>query len=355
MKRAIQLLLALAVSGFFIWWSLRNTNIEEVWATILRADLKRVALYVGVLVIIHFLRTLRWGLLLEPLAKPKFSELNPLSAVGVAALMMLPFRLGELARPLLAAEYLKVSRSAAMASIVVERVVDGVVMALLLVALLWSIPAEQAVGPVEYYRRGGAAIALFWALGLAALVFAVWKPDLFVKLLRATVGRISPKVAEKVEEKLSSFINGLRVLPSVGKAASFFALTAAYWLINGYGLSLLGPAFGLEFTLKQAYTVLGMQVIGAMIPAGPGMIGTFQAFTQLGVGFFFKGIDAQSAAFANTVWFLQFTQQALFGRWFILGGRVKPGAVLGGLTGRSKEKQEAAPDIEPMPALSIEK
>jgi uncharacterized protein (TIRG00374 family) len=357
MKRAIQLLLALGMSAFFVWLSLRKTDVGAVWETILRADLKLIAIGVLISVIVHFLRTIRWGLLLEPLGRPKFSELNALSAVGFMALMVLPLRLGEFARPLLAAGHLKISRTAAMASVVVERVVDGLIMALLLVALLWSIPPEKAGDMLVYYRKGGALIALGWGCGLAVLVFAVWQHDRFVAILRSTVGRVAPGLATKIETLLSSFIEGLRVLPSVGKAIWFFVLTFAYWFISGLALKILGPAFGLDFNLKQAFTILGMQVIGAMVPAGPGMIGVSQTFTQLGISFSYHGVDTQAAAFANTVWFIQFAQQVLFGLWFVMSGRVKLGEVFSFTrptdSGDSKDDDSAKRDVEATPVAGL--
>jgi uncharacterized protein (TIRG00374 family) len=345
MKRALQFIVALGISGLAIWLSIRNTDVSRVWNAILNADRLCIAKYVAVLVVIHFIRTIRWGLLLAPLAKPRFRDLNPLSAVGIMALMVLPLRLGEFARPLLAAEYLKVKRSAALASVVVERIVDGLVMALLLVALLWSINPNPGTGGehLAKYRIGGALVAAAWGVGLAALIFAVWNQARAAAILRATVGRVLPGLEHRIEEMLNAFIDGLKVLPSFGKAVWFFVLTGAYWCLAGWGLKLLAPGFGLPMTAMQAFTVLGMQVIGAMIPAGPGMVGTFQLFTTYGLSFFVveAGGNPAVVAFANTVWFLQFVQQALFGFWFIANGRVKPHAILLSVLGRSK-----SPDVE---------
>ena len=51
-----------------------------------------------VLTAVHLIRTVRWGILLEPVAKVPFGKLNAVSAVGFMALVLLPFRLGEFAR-----------------------------------------------------------------------------------------------------------------------------------------------------------------------------------------------------------------------------------------------------------------
>ena len=91
--------------------------------------------------------------------------------------------------------------------------------------------------------------------------------------------------------------------------------------------------------------MLGLQVIGAMIPAGPGMVGTIQFFTSLGVGLFIgDGPEARvaAAAFAHTAWALSFSQQVLTGLYFVATGQVPIADLLGGLGGTT----DGAP-IEP--------
>ena len=48
---------------------------------------------------------------------------------------------------------------------------------------------------------------------------------------------------------MDAFIHGLRLVPSRGKVALFFALTAAYWALNGWGMQLLARAFALDLAL----------------------------------------------------------------------------------------------------------
>src|SRR4051812_49547494 len=126
---AVRVILSLGVSALFVWLSLRNADLRAVGRAIASASVPRMAAYAVVLVIIHLVRTVRWGILLEPLGHVGFKRLNSASAVGFMLLMLLPFRLGEFARPILIARPpqgtgVRLRRSGAMASIVVERLVD---------------------------------------------------------------------------------------------------------------------------------------------------------------------------------------------------------------------------------------
>ena len=98
-KLALRTVLSLAMSAFFIWLSLRHTDVRAVLAAMSAADPLRIAVYVVVLLVIHLIRTVRWGILLEPLGHVGFKRLNSASAVGFMLLMLLnPTALAELTR-----------------------------------------------------------------------------------------------------------------------------------------------------------------------------------------------------------------------------------------------------------------
>ena len=126
LKLLLRTVLSLAMSALFVWLSLRHTDVRAVGRAMAAADPVRVAGYAAMLLLIHLVRTVRWGLLLKPLGEVSFKRLNSASAVGWMLLMLLPLRLGEFARPLLIARPpagggRPFPRSGAMASIVVER------------------------------------------------------------------------------------------------------------------------------------------------------------------------------------------------------------------------------------------
>src|SRR5205814_6732309 len=81
-KIVLRTVLSLAMSGLFVWLSLRHTDVRAVLAAMGAADPVRIALYVVVLLVIHLVRTVRWGILLEPLDR-KSTRLNS-SHLGIS-------------------------------------------------------------------------------------------------------------------------------------------------------------------------------------------------------------------------------------------------------------------------------
>ncbi len=338
-KLAVRIGLSLGVSVLFIWLSLRNTDVRAVGSAILKADPRRVLAYLGLLLVVHLIRTVRWGMLLRPLGRISFKRLNSASAVGFMLLMLLPFRLGEFARPLLIARPppgqpgARLKRSGAMASCVVERVIDGISVGLLGVVAL-RLLGQSVSGHYAAFARKAALLVAVGFFGLCvALAAAYFLRERALRLVRAVVSLVSPRLAERAADILDAFISALH-LGSPWKVLGVLALTAAYWGTAAYGLALLAPAFGMKLGPLMAATVLAVQVVGVMVPAGPGMVGTLQFFTQMGLSLFVPGAlsdpaaSVPAAAFANTVWLLQLGQQIGLGVAFLLAGHVSLRGIL---------------------------
>ncbi|HZR07032.1 MAG TPA: lysylphosphatidylglycerol synthase domain-containing protein, partial [Myxococcales bacterium] len=80
LKLLLRTVLSLAMSALFVWLSLRHTDVRAVGRAMAAADPERIALYVVMLLVIHVVRTVRWGLLLKPLGEVSFKRLNSASA-----------------------------------------------------------------------------------------------------------------------------------------------------------------------------------------------------------------------------------------------------------------------------------
>lgn len=325
MKRAVKLVASVLVTLLFTWWAFRDTDWQSQWASLRSANYLYVLPYFAILTLIHVCRTLRWGCLLSGMQRVPFRPLNEASGIGFMMLLVLPFRLGEFARPFLIAQRSTIRRSAAMTSVVLERITDGLFIATLLRVLLFFIPSESP--EVRYVKLGSWLMFAVFGGGLAFLLFARWQHDRAVHLVRATVGRLVPKLADKMADVVDGFVGAMRQLPDGKQLTLFFLYTFAYWGLNGAGMALLSRAFGCEgveagstcqpmgLSLFQGYVVMTVLVVGLMIPAAPGMMGTFQAATKVGLSLFLPAavVNSSGLAYANVVWLCQTVQQVGFG------------------------------------------
>src|SRR5712692_4447115 len=189
-KRLLKFVGSILLTVVLGWWAFRDTNWHEQWQSLRSANYWWLVPYLAILLLIHVFRTLRWGYLLSGLEKVKFRQLNQASGIGFMMLLLLPFRLGEFARPFLIAQRSSIRRSAAMTSVVLERIVDGISIAALLRILLFFIPQETS--QIRYARWGANLMFTVFGGGLAFLLFALWHQARAVKLVRGSVGRLSP-------------------------------------------------------------------------------------------------------------------------------------------------------------------
>ncbi|MFL5272105.1 MAG: lysylphosphatidylglycerol synthase transmembrane domain-containing protein [Anaeromyxobacteraceae bacterium] len=320
MKRAVQLAAGISVSVLALWLTVRGKDLGAIWAAARAADYRWLLPYFAVALACYALRIVRWGVLLEPMARVRPARLVAASAVGLMALIVLPFRLGELARPCLVAEG-RLRASAALSSIVVEHIVDALSVGLVLVAALLLLPdGTPGVGLLRF--SAWVVLAGFSALA-AVLAFAWRSRATAVSSLTQLLAPVAPGLAERGAAMLGAFLEGLRLVSS-GRRTLLLLLTVAYWATNAWAIALLARGFGFALTPAAAITVVGAIVLGIMIPSGPGMLGTYQAGVVLGLSLFERGegVAARAVAFANVLWAAQLGFQVVLGVAFLFSREI---------------------------------
>lgn len=355
MNKWVKFGLGIAVSVASMWWALKDANLEETKNAVLSASWARTLIgYFFVLVAIHVFRTLRWGNLLSGIEKVPFKQLNEASAIGFMMLVVLPFRLGEFARPFLIAERSKVRRSAAMTTVVLERIADILVIALLLQVLMFWLPETAP----NYGIIKKAAIGMFLVSvgGFSFLLLARWKHDFVTGLIRKVFGILGPARAEKVVGIVDGFVGALKQLPDRKNFALFLLWTGLYWAVNGAGMMFFADGFNcsgaagraclpLDVSLYQAYFLLCVVIIGMLIPAGPAGAGTTQAALIVGMQVFFPEdvVRSSGVAFSIALWVVQVVQQILFGLFFMLRAHASFSDLAGKLSAEQAAQRDGSP------------
>jgi hypothetical protein len=292
-----------------------------------------VALYLVAFVVVHVLRCTRWGLLIPEPQRPPTGSVLRIGLIGYAALVLLPFRLGEAARPALLYSRERVPLGTSAGVVGAERIVDGLVLStLLLVALLGApqlSPLPDHIGqlPIPAAVIPGLAwvgVVVFGCLSMGMVAFFLWRAPL-ARLLSSVVGRISPRLAVRVSEAADSVAGGLRFLHDGPTAAKFGSLTLLYWGLNAAGIWLLAWGCGLPSpSLGQAVVILGVLGLGLVVPNAPGFFGTFQIAAYSAMVLFFPLADVTSAgaAFVFLLYVMQIVTILLMGgAAFVFGMR----------------------------------
>lgn len=351
MRKALLLVFTLGLSGAFVWLAASGIHWDEFLDAVRTLDAVSLLVFVALHQIVHYYRVMRIRILIEPLGGVSFRHCFVAGSVGCFALMTLPFRLGDLVRPYLIKKMEGLRMSAVLATAVVERVMDGLVTSILLfIAIFWMVGLHNA-GEVPALNPVITTVASlsfpFFLSGVVFLVVAYFKRALAVSLMRKTIGAVAPRLEEKVESLLGTFLDGLQALPNLKLLAKFLAESVVYWLVNAFSNSVLLAAMGVpwKLALPGGLLALGLQIVGVLIPAAPSGVGPFHYFST--VGAMAVGLtQSQGLAFSTAVHTILFIIQIVWGGIFLLGGKVNLRAAVEGsqhdLESNGLESQPAA-------------
>ena len=164
----ISFLIANIIGVFFLWLASRGLPLQEVIDYFKHADASHLALwsgvYVGVYIVCHGARIVRWYDLVRPLGEVDARLVHRVCVVGFTAILLLPLRLGELVRPYLLSRRTPFSMTAVLGTAVVERVIDGLIITGLLFVTLATYEGTQAT-EFAYATGGLSALIFLGALG----------------------------------------------------------------------------------------------------------------------------------------------------------------------------------------------
>ncbi len=291
-----------------------------------------VPVYVASLLAFNYFRSVRWRFLLRGVAEVPKKRLFAVSMVGFAAILLMPFRIGEFVRPYMIRTRPEdrkpgekpITMAAATSSVVAERVIDGLYLSIVLAIAMIFVPTvhplpDKVVGipvSVEYVRTWG-----FVMLGLFVVLFTTIAVFYFARswahrTTLAVIGKVSMPLAEKLAGMAEKLADGLHVFGRARDALGFLFETTLYWGLNVGGMWLLawgagvvhadgtGPTFG------EACAMMGMLGCAIVVPGPPGMLGVFQAGTYAAMTMYYP-TDVVVGAGAAYV-FIMYASQVVF-------------------------------------------
>ena len=311
MKLAINLFLSLAMLAFSLWlvWPNAETRpiLEHAIDRLTLADFGPVLLgFYGLYLIVHFCRAYRWHYLLAPLGVDLgLGRLMAVSSVGFMAILVVPARLGELVRPALIRKKGHISASAALGTVAVERIIDGLVVSFIVFGCFFALRGPGAPSwmmPTAYIALGLFALA---TIGLVlALRWPKWTVETSLKL--GLVWYVAPRLSARIEAKLLELIRGFAVLRDRKNMAAFLLWSVVYWCANALSCWVLARGMDVDLSIVGAFAMMGLVAVGISMPNSPGLVGQFQWLTVLGISLEIhaagvKGTEAYGHALAYAI------------------------------------------------------
>ena len=189
-----------------------------------------IAAGIGFIYATYWLRSWRWAEFCRPLKPIRPREVLGAQFVGFTAVALFG-RLADLARPYLIARRLNLPVSSQVAVYTVERIFDLGAAAVVFSTALAFTPAGLPHRD-RFVRVGLGSLAA--TLVLAAFAVAIrLRGEAVARGLRHLLGRLSPRFAAGVEDKVLGFRDGLRAISSVREFLLAAAISVAMWSMIG--------------------------------------------------------------------------------------------------------------------------
>jgi uncharacterized protein (TIRG00374 family) len=263
-----------AVSLVFIGLLFLKTDVSMVVDALRSANWWWLAPAVGLYFVSVWVRALRYRYIVRSVKPIPTNALFPILIIGYMANNLLPARAGEFVRAHVLGEKHNVSKMAALGTVAVERLFDGLTLLGFLAITVLLLGGEGALKDLTLI-----AVAIF-AVALAVFVGALAAPDTMEQIV-ARLSRLLPsRFQQKAYDLAISFIEGLRSLRHPDAFAWVTATSITAWLMESVVYMLIGRAFGLHIAFGYFMMCVGAGNLAITAPSSQGGIGPFEFFVK---------------------------------------------------------------------------
>jgi uncharacterized protein (TIRG00374 family) len=274
-----QFWVGMIISAVFLYLTLRGLQVAQMWEVIKSANYWWLIPSILVYFVAVWARAWRWHYLLRPIKKISTVTMFPIVCIGYMGNNIYPARAGELLRAYVLKKREGVQISASLATIIVERIFDGVVMLgfvfINLPELAKLTSASGFVGSIQALAIWGAAI---FGVVLVIFLLAAMFPKVTERVTLWLVNHVLPK---KWQEKACGialrFLSGLESLRSPKEALMVFLISIVIWLFETGKYWLVMHAFPFHVSFFALMLMNGIVNLATTLPSAPGYIGTFDA------------------------------------------------------------------------------
>jgi hypothetical protein len=271
LRKQWKLWLGIIISALFLYSALRKLDLPQVWFYIQHGRYWWLIPSVAVYFFAVWARTWRWHYMLRAIKPIPLGRLFPVVCIGYMGNNIYPARIGELLRAYVLRRKEGVAISASLATIVVERIFDGVVMLVFVfvgLPLVPSIPGDWRRFVIVFSLLFFGALALFFVIAASpkrSQAVYSWVIDhLLPQRFRAPVHGFADR-----------FMEGLYFLRSGRDVAMIFVTSLVVWLAETGKYWFVMHAFPFEVSFFVLMLMNGVVNLFTTIPSAPGYLGTF--------------------------------------------------------------------------------
>jgi uncharacterized protein (TIRG00374 family) len=270
-RRWGMLIVGIVVSAVFLYIGLHKQHLPAVWHEVRHARIEWLIPGVAVYFLAVWGRTWRWHYLLRSIKIIPLRRLFPVVVIGYMGNNVYPFRAGEVIRAYVLRRNEEVNMPASLATIVIERIFDGLVMLLFVfVALPFADFKEKWLKDIVFFST-----LLFWGAFLVFLALAL-HPKRTQQLYTWVFSRVLPSPLRRTAQGLADhFMMGLENLRRPRDLFMILLSSVFIWLTETTKYWFVMHAFNFRVSFFVLMVMTAVVNLSITLPSSPGYVGTF--------------------------------------------------------------------------------
>jgi glycosyltransferase 2 family protein len=298
------------VSALLLCFSLRGIDYIDIKKSFKDIHFPFLVQSLAFFLLVSFLKSLRWGMILSPIKKIKQKQLFPITCVGNMAIILFPFRIGEFVKPYLISNSSSIPLGSTIATIFVERILDSLCLFCLVVYMLIALDIP------DWLIKAGFGFSIFCLILTIIGVFLYSNVRLKNRLFNPLAKLLSDKIYKKLKNIFQTFYEGFQIFSDSRQILFAAIITVLIWISIALGIYSLYFFQGLHLSLESAFVVLIVMAIGVSVPTAPGLLGNFQFACILALSIF-NISKADAVAFSISYYIFGVGTYILLGLVFI--------------------------------------
>ncbi|HLZ26404.1 MAG TPA: lysylphosphatidylglycerol synthase transmembrane domain-containing protein [Chloroflexota bacterium] len=269
--RSLRFLIPFAISAglLILLVYFLGDQLSAIPGDLLKADWSLIPAAIALYFVGIWVRSVRWRLLLPEHSVKLFTLFRAL-VVGLTVNDVVPLRAGEVARAYLLARWCRIPYGTTVASLVVERVLDGLSLAVLLLIALTLVPS-----PPPYLLVGAVGATAIFVTAATLLALAAWRASAIMALAGFVGRRLPRRFGTPIERLASSFARALALVHSPARLARMLGLSLLAWGLELGVFFVVMLSFRLPASYQLALLVGSAANFSTLVPSSPGYAGTF--------------------------------------------------------------------------------
>ena len=265
--------LGVGISVLFLYMALRGLNLALVWEVMKQANYWWIIPGVLVYFVAVWLRTWRWHYMLRQFKPVPVKRLFPVVCIGYAGNNIYPARAGEVIRSYVLKKNEDIPISGSLATVLVERIFDGLVM---LLFVFFALPFTPGIP--DNYRRFVVLLSAIFGIALVVFIAVAARPHWVTAIYTPLATRLLPtSIREKTDHMVDRFLFGLASLQSPFDVVMIFFTSVLVWLAETLKYWFVMHAFDFSVSFVVLMLMNGIVNLFTTLPSAPGYIGTFDA------------------------------------------------------------------------------